>query len=349
MSLDWETIGGEVADRANPYQVIWQKLQDEYGISKPPSLKEIGLKLARWEQEEAENLMRDKEGVRELLRRIYKDPMVPETKKAYYKNLLLETDPAGLATALALYNGEEKEFAKRFLGEEVVPMATKEIQQMVAQKKYIRILSSGGVIKAIDGRYLEEPVKATEFVSQVGDCTPIPGSGEKVAVGKNPDGTIKWGYIQIYQCKREHPVYLKPVDPNLKVDPLELKHGIEVEMEHTEDYEVAKKIALQHLSEFPYYYTHLLKMEEEMKKLERTMQPILEFVSKIPEAEIRPETMAPFAPKLEPMVTAPSARVEELATIHSSAEITKLAKQNNIRIGSKIKMISDLILKGVSI
>jgi hypothetical protein len=39
----------------------------------------------------------------------------------------------------------------------------------------------------------------------------------------------------------------------------ELKAGISVEMEHTEDPETAKRIALDHLSEDPEYYEKLAK------------------------------------------------------------------------------------------
>jgi hypothetical protein len=50
------------------------------------------------------------------------------------------------------------------------------------------------------------------------------------------------------------------------VDPQQLEWGIRVEMEHTKDPQVAKKIALDHLTEFPDYYTRLAKMEREAKK-----------------------------------------------------------------------------------
>jgi hypothetical protein len=46
-------------------------------------------------------------------------------------------------------------------------------------------------------------------------------------------------------------------------DPKELKIGIKVEMEHTDDPEVAKKIALDHLAEHPHYYSELLLPAEE--------------------------------------------------------------------------------------
>lgn len=43
----------------------------------------------------------------------------------------------------------------------------------------------------------------------------------------------------------------------------ELKKGIKVEMEHTTDPVIAKRIALDHLAEISDYYTRLLKMEKE--------------------------------------------------------------------------------------
>lgn len=46
------------------------------------------------------------------------------------------------------------------------------------------------------------------------------------------------------------------------VDPKQLEMGIKVEMEHTNDKEEAKKIALQHLAEDPHYYTKLKKLEK---------------------------------------------------------------------------------------
>ena len=46
-------------------------------------------------------------------------------------------------------------------------------------------------------------------------------------------------------------------------DPKELKMGIKVEMEHTKNKVIAKRIALDHLAELPDYYTRLTKMEGE--------------------------------------------------------------------------------------
>lgn len=46
----------------------------------------------------------------------------------------------------------------------------------------------------------------------------------------------------------------------------ELEMGIKVEQEHTNNPAMARRIALDHLAEFPDYYTALLKMEDELKK-----------------------------------------------------------------------------------
>ena len=43
----------------------------------------------------------------------------------------------------------------------------------------------------------------------------------------------------------------------------QLKIGIKVEHEHTQDVPLAREIALDHLSELPDYYTRLSKMEKE--------------------------------------------------------------------------------------
>lgn len=50
------------------------------------------------------------------------------------------------------------------------------------------------------------------------------------------------------------------------VDPTQLKMGIEVEMEHTSDPNIAKEIAIDHLVEDPKYYTKLTAMEAKTKE-----------------------------------------------------------------------------------
>jgi hypothetical protein len=73
---------------------------------------------------------------------------------------------------------------------------------------------------------------------------------------------IKGGLADGKTCQdiaNKHKVPLK----NIKS---QMKKGIKIEMEHTEDTSIATEIALDHLWEFPDYYTELEKMENLLKK-----------------------------------------------------------------------------------
>ena len=59
--------------------------------------------------------------------------------------------------------------------------------------------------------------------------------------------------------------------------------------------------------------------------------------------EIVPKIEVVPVPKIE--VSVP--KIEKLATQYSYAEILKMAKQHNIRSGPKIKMLTELLEKGV--
>jgi hypothetical protein len=50
---------------------------------------------------------------------------------------------------------------------------------------------------------------------------------------------------------------------SLKLIQKEFEMGMSVEKEHTDDVEIAKEVAMDHLVELPDYYTRLKKMEEE--------------------------------------------------------------------------------------
>jgi hypothetical protein len=48
--------------------------------------------------------------------------------------------------------------------------------------------------------------------------------------------------------------------------------GINVEMEHTTNPNVAKAIAKDHLMEFPFYYTYHFEMEQELENIKRVKE-----------------------------------------------------------------------------
>lgn len=74
--------------------------------------------------------------------------------------------------------------------------------------------------------------------------------------------------------------------PDSHFDPEELSKGIRVEMEHTNDINIAKEIAKDHLAESPDYYKEIEKMEQhlEEEKLKNEMKDIQQ---KIQEEERR--------------------------------------------------------------
>ena len=55
----------------------------------------------------------------------------------------------------------------------------------------------------------------------------------------------------------------------------QLKKGIKIESEHTDDKEKAKEIAMDHITEFPDYYDRLEKMEKKAEKDLKESQKIL--------------------------------------------------------------------------
>jgi hypothetical protein len=77
-----------------------------------------------------------------------------------------------------------------------------------------------------------------------------------------------------------------------KYDPEELKKGIEVEKEHTDDHRIAMKIALDHLDEDPKYYTKLatLGLEERISfKVDNFDEREVEFIEDFADDKMRPD------------------------------------------------------------
>ena len=52
----------------------------------------------------------------------------------------------------------------------------------------------------------------------------------------------------------------------MKFDKVQLKIGRKIELEHTKSKKVAEQIAKDHLREFPDYYTHLVRMENKLRR-----------------------------------------------------------------------------------
>ena len=54
-----------------------------------------------------------------------------------------------------------------------------------------------------------------------------------------------------------------------KAGSVQIRMGTEHELEHTSSRRVARRIACDHLAEFPTYYTALNKMEKNLKRSKR--------------------------------------------------------------------------------
>ena len=65
--------------------------------------------------------------------------------------------------------------------------------------------------------------------------------------------------MSLEDIARKHSVFLGTIQKQLEM-------GLKVEKEHTKDESTAREIAMDHLSEFPDYYTRLDKMENKAKK-----------------------------------------------------------------------------------
>lgn len=78
------------------------------------------------------------------------------------------------------------------------------------------------------------------------------------------------------------------------INPKELEMGVEIEMEHTDDVEESKVIALQHLAEDPKYYTKLKSLNLEENK--KDPFGLIKFVNEISE-DLKKEVKGVITPK----------------------------------------------------
>ena len=128
------------------------------------------------------------------------------------------------------------------------------------------------MIKSIEGEKAgEEEVKAQYDIAEFHSGNP----NDKYIVKKSDTGWCVWeGDVKVDEFETEEEAkefadgknaaqelneakYKKPeLHPN-QIHPQELRMGIKVELEHTDELDKAKKIALDHLAENPFYYTAL--------------------------------------------------------------------------------------------
>ena len=233
--VDWQTLGEEARDFGNRYEVIWSKLADEYGIEKPVIESQLGREIERYETGEEEFLHDTKEGVKEILKRIYKDPSISKKQKERMKDELKSDASAYFTTLIALYDGEEKNPAKRWLGEEVIAPTPEDVKQLI-DRPVFSVLSKRGWVKAIDGVYLKQPMRSTKFVKLIPGCKLI-HSEERGEPGR----------VAVYRREEPELPMLKPVEPIPPVIRETIMKPVEIIPMPKEDlYSKAEKLACEY-------------------------------------------------------------------------------------------------------
>lgn len=85
---------------------------------------------------------------------------------------------------------------------------------------------------------------------------------DKLNISPSEFGTALYSVLTDYM----HAVGKHRDVPDENYDPDQLKMGMEIELEHTNDYALSKEIAKDHLAEIPDYYTRLKDMEDTAKE-----------------------------------------------------------------------------------
>lgn len=217
-SADWPTICSEASDFGDIEEAVWSHLKSEGIVAgRIISESQLGHEMEKYEAGEEEFLHGTKEGVKEILKRIYKDPSISKKQKERMKEVLKEEGSAYFATLIALYNGEEQSFAKRWLGEEVIAPTPEDVKLLV-DRPIFSVLSKRGWIKAIDGVYLKHPMRSTKFVKLIPECKLIHseerGEPGRVAVYRREPEEVEVVSVKPHEeVFRVHLPALEPVEP----------------------------------------------------------------------------------------------------------------------------------------
>lgn len=209
--IDWqlfdiETIADELRDFAQTGgRLEHRELRKRLGL--PEIVEKTAEEKAR--EEEIGRLLGDKPGIKNLLRRIYEDPELSKKQKEEIKAAVIGGAPE-LTTLIALYDGKEQEYARRFLREMIIS-PTAEIRDLL-KGDTLKIRSERGWIKEINDIPLKKAVRSIDFVEHLKDF--------ELLASQPDDGTIA-----VYKRKEIVPVVKpelpkpveKPPEPAIKI------------------------------------------------------------------------------------------------------------------------------------
>lgn len=214
--FDWYTHCSEIRDYGDREKELKRRLNIPLETE-----KEISIEVEREKEKEIEWLISSKEGVKQLLSRIYKDELTAKQKIELKEKLLNRPD---LATLIALYDGEEQDYAKRYLAEMVIAPTRKDVKELL-KSDTLKIHSYRGWIKSIN----DVPVKSLRSIDLIKE---IEGY-EHVASEKADEGTIAV-YRREKPVEVSEPIPPKPVEkppelrikkPETKIDELVIKYS----------------------------------------------------------------------------------------------------------------------------
>jgi len=161
--FDWYTHCSEIRD----YGDREEELRNRIGY-RLTTEKEVEQELEeQYEQELDFQMGSGLEGMRELLSRIYKNGDLTNKQKEKLKDKIKEGDTAYNAMLLALFNGEEKSYAKRWLVEKVIG-SDRYISDLI-KTGTVRIKTRRGWVTEVNGVVLPKALRATEFVQHISE------------------------------------------------------------------------------------------------------------------------------------------------------------------------------------
>ena len=241
-------------------------------------------------------------------------------------------DPEEMAQAIA------DEF-----GDELLSLSGREREKMAISRAYEKILNSGHPKAKIIARnlafgYADEdwPMEYISALNQkLKTPTPeIPGfEGTKDALDS----------LSIREGKKKKEK--KELHPN-QIHPQELRMGMRVELEHTDDLDKAKKIALDHLAENPFYYTALKLAGVDSPSAPKAKAPKAAKKEKAVEAELvdKINAMKPVKGFEKAKASSNKAKKETNSGVKGVSELTHNAKsvrglQKFAATGGKMKTV----------
>lgn len=145
---------------------------------------------------------------------------------------------------------------------------------------------------------------------------------EKIPGGLSKGKSLK--DIAVMHCDKKTDNFHSEVEKLHDKLKLELKKGVKVELEHTDDKTIAREIAMDHLYEDPKYYTKLAKIEEMRQPKKISISQLSEIIKRTVNEEMGGK---PNMPHTDHEATMAKAEIRDM--VKNAKEIYKLIKEGD--------------------